>query len=188
MAVSAQSYTLQDWESLEEDDDRELVEGRLEESEMPDVVHETVLRRLLVWLDAYFSVRGGAVFGAGLKFAVLPSRGRIPDLSAFRNPPPRQRGALRSPPDLIVEIVSHSPSDQRRDRIAKVTEYAQFGAVCYCIVDPDARIIEVYQLHERHYVRVAGGSDGVLAIAGFDGLSIDLDALWAEVDRIPPGD
>ncbi len=46
-------YTVEEWEALDEDDDRELVDGVLVESEMVDVVHETVVTRLLVWLDAY---------------------------------------------------------------------------------------------------------------------------------------
>jgi len=181
-------YTIEEWEELDEDDDRELVDGVLVESEVVDVVHESVVKRLLVWLDAYFHARGGAAFASGLKYVVSARRGRIPDLSAFAKLPSRKPGAQRKPADLLIEIVSPTPSDQRRDRIAKVADYASFGAPSYWIVDPAARMIELYELVAGRYVRTGGGAEGVLEIAAFPGLAIDLDALWSEIDRLPPDD
>jgi Uma2 family endonuclease len=178
-------YTIEEWEALDEDDDRELVDGVLVESEMVDVVHESVVGRLHVWLDAYFHPRGGAAFASGLKYAISPRRGRIPDLSAFAELPVRRRGAQRKPADLLVEVISPTPADQRRDRIAKVADYASFGAPSYWIVDPTARVLEIYELHDGRYLRTGGGAEGVLEIAAFPGLSIDLDALWSEIDRLP---
>lgn len=181
-------YTVEEWEALEEDDDRELVDGVLVESEMVDVVHESTVTQLLLALHAYFHPRGGAAFPAGLKFVVAARRGRIPDLSAFAKLPSRKRGARRQPADILVEVVSPTPSDQRRDRIAKVADYAAFGAGQYWIVDPTARTFEIYALRDGQYVRAAGGADGALDVPGYPGLTIDLDALWAEIDRLPEGD
>jgi len=180
-------HTIEEWEALEEDDDRELVDGALVESEMVDVVHETVVSELVAVLRAYFKPRGGAVFPAGLKFAISTRRGRIPDVSAFLELPSRKPGAQRRPADLLVEIVSPTPADQRRDRIAKVADYAAFGAPNYWIVDPVARVLEIYELRDGQYLRAGGAADGVLEIAAFPGLSIDLDALWGETDRLPEG-
>lgn len=177
--------SIEEWEALEEDDDRELVDGVLVESEMVDVVHESVVRELLVVLSAYFKPRGGAVFPAGLKYAVSARGGRIPDVSAFTVLPSRKRGAQRKPADLLVEIVSPTPADQRRDRIAKVADYASFGAPNYWIVDPVARVLEIYELRDGQYVRAGGGAEGILDITSFPELSIDLDALWGEIDRLP---
>jgi len=178
-------HSIEEWEALDEDDDRELVDGVLVESEMVDVVHESVVKRLLVWLDAYFHPRGGAVFASGLKYVVSARRGRIPDLSAFLKLPSRKPKARRKPADLLIEIVTPTPADQRRDRIAKVADYASFGAPSYWIVDPTARVLEIYELHDGRYLRTGGGAEGVLEIAAFPGLSIDLDALWSEIDRLP---
>lgn len=180
-------YSVEDWENLDEDDDRELVDGVLVESEMVDVVHETVVVGLLRALDVYFRPRGGAVYPAGLKFVVGARRGRIPDLSAFASLPDRRRGARRRPADVLVEVLSPAPRDHRRDRIAKVTDYASCGAPNYWIVDPAARTFECFQLREGSYLRVAGASEGTLTVPGFEGLVIDLDALWGEIDRLPEG-
>lgn len=179
-------YTVEAWEALDEDDDRELVDGVLVESEVVDVVHETVVVALMQQLHAYFRPRGGAVYPAGLKYLVAKHSGRIPDVSAFSRPPSRRDGALRRPADILVEVLSRTPNDQRRDRIAKVADYASFGVSNYWIVDPGARTLEIFQLREGNYLRVAGACDGTLAIPGFESLTVDLDALWGEIDRLPP--
>lgn len=81
-------------------------------------------------------------------------------------------------------MLSQHPSDHRRDRIAKVVEYAAFGVSQYWIVDPAARTLELYQLRDGAYVRVAGACDGTLEVPTFDALSIDLDEIWSRLDRL----
>jgi hypothetical protein len=50
--------TLETWAALDEDDSRELVDGRLDDEEVPSANHEAVVRWVLVLLDAYFRPRG----------------------------------------------------------------------------------------------------------------------------------
>lgn len=178
--------TLEEWAGLDEDDSSELVDGTLEEAEVPDAIHEVAVAWLLRALDAHVRPRGGWVFGSGLKLAVGPRRGRLPDLSVFLASAPPRRGLVRTPPDVIVEVVSPTPADQRRDRIAKVDEYALFGARFYWLVDPELRALEVLELRDGRYARAAAATEGVLDVPGLDGLRLDLDALWAEIDRLPP--
>jgi Uma2 family endonuclease len=180
--------TLEEWFALDEDDSRELVDGTLESEEMPTFIHETVVRWLIVLLDSYFRPKGGLVAGSGVKLAVRPRSGRLPDVVCYvagRKPEPR--GLVRLPPDILVEVVSSSPSDERRDRIQKPDEYAGFGVKYYWLVDPDYRSFEVWELdREGRYARVAAAVQGKLErVPGCPGLVVDLDALWAEVDRLP---
>lgn len=178
--------TLEEWAALDEDDSSELVDGALEEAEVPDATHEVAVAWLLRMLDAHVRPLGGWVLGSGLKLAVAPRRGRLPDLSVFLGAPPPRRGVVRRPPDVIVEVVSPTPADQRRDRIAKVDEYAAFGARFYWIVDPGLRAVEILELRDGRYARAAAATSGALAVPGLEGLSLDLDALWGELDRLPP--
>jgi Uma2 family endonuclease len=178
--------SLEEWADLEEDDPRELVDGRLEEAEMPTWAHELVASWLVHTLRAWLVPRGGAVVAAGYKFAVAARTGRIPDVSAWfpGTPKPRlDQSMSRTPPDLAVEIISTEPRDVRRDRIAKHREYAKFGLRSYWMIDPMARTLEVLSLHaDGRYALVLSESAGAHDVPGCEGLRVDLDALWTELD------
>jgi Uma2 family endonuclease len=180
--------TVSQWESLPEDEPGELVDDALVEEEVPDFVHEAVVAWLLHTLREWVLPRGGYVFGSEAKFVVRPSRGRKPDLSVFfsaRGKVPA-RGAGRVPPDIVVEVVSPTPRDGRRDRVEKLDDYAAFGVAYYWIVDPEQRSIEVLERGvDGRFVHALGVLDGrVDRVPGCDGLALDVDALWSEVDGL----
>jgi Uma2 family endonuclease len=179
--------TLDAWERLDEDDSRELVDGRLEDEEVPSAIHEAVVRWLIVLLNAYFEPRGGFVFGSGLKLAVRPRNGRLADVVCYApGRRPEARGLVRVPPDIVVEVVSPSPRDERRDRIEKPDDYGAFGVRYYWIVDPELRSFEIWELGtDGRYVRAASAVEGAIDPApGCNGLRVDLDALWGEVEQL----
>ena len=185
-AARAYELTLEAWGDLPEDEPGELVDGRLEEEEMPTRVHEAVVTWLVYELLTWARPRGARVYGSELKLAVGPRRGRKPDINLFLAGTVRSRGDAplqRHPPDLVIEVVSPRPSDGRRDRVEKPDDYARFGVRFYWIVDPHLRSIEVLERDEQgRYVRALAASAGTIAPPGLDGLTLDLDALWAEVD------
>jgi Uma2 family endonuclease len=81
-----------------------------------------------------------------------------------------------------------SSSDQRRDRIAKLADYAAFGVRFYWLLDPAARTLEILELGaDRRYaqvLRIAGGQ--LSQVPGCAGLTLDLDELWRELDELGP--
>lgn len=179
--------SLDDWASLPEDEEGELVDGRLVAEEMPDAIHETVVSWLVRVLGAWIIERGGFVFGSELRYGVSSRRGRKPDVTMYLPGAklPR-RGVVRVPPSLAIEVVSPTPRDGRRDRVEKPDEYARFGIKHYWIVDPEERTLELFELGaDGRYVRARAAADGKLdGISGLEGLTLDLDALWSEVDRL----
>ena len=133
---------------------------------------------------------GGFVLGSDAKFAISPGRGRKPDIAVFLpggGVPPRW-GVIPTPPDLMVEVVSPTPRDGRRDRIHKMDDYAAFGVRFYWIVDPELRSLELFERNrEGRYTRMLAAAEGRIdRVPGCDGLVLDLDDLWADVDRLPP--
>ena len=186
------AMTDEEWENLPEDEEGELVDGVLVEEEVADWIHEAVVLWLATALRLWAKPRGGYVAGSEVKYILRPGRGRKPDLSMIlpgqKRPPPR--GALRKPAGVLVEVISPSPRDVRRDRIEKLGEYAAFGVRYYWIVDPTMRTFEIYELDGRgSYTQALIASKGKLeSIPGCDGLVLDLDEVWAELDELGEGE
>ncbi|HYX25688.1 MAG TPA: Uma2 family endonuclease [Thermoanaerobaculia bacterium] len=180
--------SLDEWFALPEDEPGELVNGRLEEEEVPDYLHELLVAFLVQLLRNWIRPQGGLVAGSDAKFAVSSRRGRKPDLTVYlpggRRPP--ARGLIRVPPDVAIEVVSPTPRDGRRDRVEKLADYAAFGVAWYWLVDPQLRSLEILQLDSQgRYLHVLGASTGTLQqVPGCEGLTLDLDALWAEIDSL----
>lgn len=180
------------WAALPEGVPGELVDGHLTEEEVPDPLHELAVSWLIALLRAWLAGRGGFVFGSEVKLVVNASGGRKPDVTVYLPgglKPPR-RGPLRAPPDVAIEVISPSPRDERRDRIEKMAEYAAFGIRHYWLLDPALGSLEMFELGgDRRYAKVVGITSGIVEdIPGCPGLSLSLDALWEELERLGPED
>jgi len=180
--------TIEDWAALPEDTEGELVDGRLVEEEMPDAIHESIVMELALRLSAWARPGDGRVYGSELKLRISARRGRKPDLSLYLDGRrPEARGAVATLPDVIIEVVSPRPRDGTRDRVEKVEEYGGAGVRFYWIVDPELRAIEILELGaDGRYVRMLGASGGRIEVPGCEGLTLDLDELWSEIDRLNP--
>ena len=179
--------TLEEWAAMPEDESGELVDGWLVEEEVADYEHETILSVINAVLRAWTAPKGGFVAGSEAKFAVGPEQGRKPDLSVFlpgRNVPPR-RGPIHVPPDIMIEVVSPTRIDARRDRVEKIHDYAAFDVRWYWIIDPTTRTLEILELGEdRRYMLARAATEGYVTLPGCGELTLDLTALWAETDRL----
>ena len=178
--------TLAQWADMDEDEPGELVDGRLVEEEEVGALHDAIVAWLIGVLAHWLGPRG-LVLVSDTRFGVSPRRGRKPDAAVYlqgRKPP--AHGLVTTPPDIMIEVVSGRPKDARRDRVEKMNEYAAFGVRSYWIVDPALRSFEVFELDAKgRYVKVIGALDGMVeSVPGCEGLSIDLDTLWALADRL----
>lgn len=193
IAMTAQplvTMTLEEWADLEEDAEGELVDGILVEEEVPSFLHEVVVAWLVHALLNWLGDKGW-VASSEAKFAVRPRRGRKPDVSVYlagRRPP--AHGLVRVPPDIVVEVISPSTRDERRDRIDKYDDYAAFGVRWYWLLDPAFRILEIYELGpDGRYARACAAADApVDPVPGCAGLVLDMPALWGRLDRLEGAD
>lgn len=185
---AAPELTLDEWFALPEDEPGELVDGRLEEEEVADYLHELLVILLGRLLGNWIFPQGGLVAGSEAKFVVGSRSGRKPDLTVYLpgSRRPAARGLIRVPPDIAIEIVSPTPRDGRRDRVEKLVDYAAFGVAWYWLLDPQLRSLEVLELDTQgRYLHVLGASTGTLQeIPGCEELTLDLDALWAAIDSL----
>jgi Uma2 family endonuclease len=178
--------SLAEWFALAEDERGELVDGRLVEEEVPNYVHEILVILLGSLLRGWFVPRGGFVGGSETKLAVGPKQGRKPDLTVYfaGTSLPSSTGIITQPPDIAIEIVSPTPRDGRRDRVEKVVDYAAFRVRYYWILDPQLRSLEILKRGPQgRYEHLRGATEGKIDIPGSDGFILDLDAVWAEIER-----
>lgn len=183
----AKLMTVDQWAALDEDVEGELIDGVLEEEEVPSILHEAIVVWLGAILGAWARRRRGFTTGSETKLAVGPRRGRKPDLSIFLPPhlPAASDTLVRVPAHVVIEIVSPRPRDTRRDRVEKLTDYARAHVHYYWIVDPQIRSLEVYELgRDGRYAVALTATDGRVRLPGCPGLRLDLTALWNEAASV----
>jgi Uma2 family endonuclease len=77
----------------------------------------------------------------------------VPDLAGWRRerlPVFPDEAFFPLAPDWICEVLS--PGTERIDRVIKMPIYAEHGAQWLWLVDPDQRTLEVFRLHEGHWL------------------------------------
>jgi len=146
-------WTSADLELFPDDGKRyEIVDGELFVSKQPDWHHQLVCTRLLAALSQWSSetaagvpnLAPGVIFGPEDDVApdvVWVSRERLPSVL-------REDGKLHGAPDLVIEVLSPGPTNERRDREVKLKLYSQRGVREYWIVDWRGRQVEVYRREE----------------------------------------
>lgn len=118
--------TLEEWAALDEDAEGELVDGFLVEEEVGSFLHEAAVAWLIEKLRGWARPRGGYVFASNVRYRIHDRTGRKPDVTLHFAAPKPGRGDLQtSMPDVLVEVVTPRPRDERRDRVEKMTDYAQ---------------------------------------------------------------
>lgn len=146
----------------------ELDDGVLVVSPAPVPIHQRVLHRLQVILDADCPPGLELLPGPGVEISEIQYR--IPDLVVVRSASLALTDKnVTRPPVLVVEIAS--PSTAHYDRNRKKAVYAEFGIPAYWIVvpDPDRPSITAYELTGGAYAETgrAEGNQGFATTTPF---------------------
>jgi Uma2 family endonuclease len=141
--------TAEDLYALPDDDqDYELVEGRLVVSEPPGFGHGEIALHIGAMLLGFVRPRGlgAVVVESGYVLARRPDTVRGPDVSFVRaDRRPAREVAHRyyeGAPDLAVEILS--PDDRATEVARKVAGYLRAGTQAVWVVDPEDRTVVVH--------------------------------------------
>ena len=141
----------------------EIIDGELHVSKQPSWHHQYATNRVGVALDVWSEATGhgvtlpapGVIFAADDDVApdvVWISRERLATLQD-------EAGHLRGAPELVVEVLSPGPANERRDRELKLQLYSRQGVQEYWIVDWRARQVEVYR-REREGLQLVATLSG----------------------------
>lgn len=139
-------------EWADEDTLAEWVDGRIEMSSPASSRHQEIAGILYEVFTIYSQLYDlGKVLQSPFQMK-LPGKkgsGREPDLLflAKSNLSRLEKGLVRGPADLVVEVVS--PESEWRDRYDKFQEYAAGGVNEYWLIDPEQEQAEFYVLDEQ---------------------------------------
>jgi len=161
-----------------EDLKAEVLGGELITSPRPHPRHGRVQAILSAEISGPFDVGRGGPGGWWIlvepDVAFGPHDIVAPDLVGWRRQrvpafPDEQPIAIR--PDWICEVLS--PRTAGRDRTVKADLYLRAGVPHYWLVDPQARILEAFEIQDGRWIRLGAWTDGdEAAIPPFDAIEI----------------
>jgi Uma2 family endonuclease len=174
-----------DLEALPENVVGEIVAGTLYVSPRPAMPHACAASQLGgVMFEPFNRGRGGpggwfVIDEPELHFGedVL-----VPDLAGWRRERmplmPRTQGVTLAP-DWVCEVLS--PSTMALDRVAKLPVYAREHVRHVWLVDPGARMLEVFRLDGERYT-LLGTHAGAARVRAepFEAIELELAILWGE--------
>jgi Uma2 family endonuclease len=146
MPDTARRYTVEEVLAFPNDGNRyELVHGELLVSPAPRYLHQLVVTRLcgllVAYLNRYRDLAQPLVSPADITWGTEDDLAQ-PDVFVV---PVRETGyewsGIRT---LLLAVEVLSPSTARYDRITKRQLYQEHGVLTYWVVDPDARLVEVW--------------------------------------------
>ncbi|MEO1127670.1 MAG: Uma2 family endonuclease [Cyanobacteria bacterium J06639_16] len=146
-------WTVADLELLPDDGRRyEIVGGELFVTRAPHWRHQNVSVKIVTALENWSaqSDLGEPAINPGLIFSAVDSV--IPDVVWASHERLEKMlddaGHLIAAPELVVEVLSPGPENERRDREAKLKIYSAYGVLEYWIADHEQRKIEVYRRNQ----------------------------------------
>lgn len=172
------SWTEQEYLALDAGRQIEFDRGCVEVLDLPTKEHQRMVRFLFLLLNEFVTSRRlGEVFFAPLPVRLWNEKYREPDL-IFVKHGREDIGKYPNGADLVIEIVSDSPSDRKRDLETKVSEYEIAGIQEYWVVDPQQSRLLLHQLVQSKYV-VESFSRGQMALSNtLKGFTVDIAELF----------
>lgn len=143
-------WTIEDLENLPNNSNRyEIIDGEVFGTRSPHILHQFVVgavhSELRMWLVQ--TKLGMAAIAPGVIFSEADAV--IPDIIWISTDRQAQiideSGHLTGSPEPIVEVLSESTADKKRDRETKLKLYSVQGVIEYWIADRWLKSIEVYR-------------------------------------------
>jgi Uma2 family endonuclease len=166
----------------------EYTDGRLEFLPMPTEIHEALTQFLFLALYQFVHQWNlGKVYCNGIRLRIQPRKLRLPDVIFLHRDHFRARhNRVWDRADLVMEVVSDSPGDRRRDYETKLKDYAEAHVAEYWIIDPERQVVIVHQLSGEQYSQPGEYRRGQRAVSALlEGFGFDVASLFAAAENIP---
>ena len=182
--------TYKDLEKLPPELVAEIVDGELHASPRPAPRHAWASSRLMSRVGPpYADGHGGP---GGWVILVEPEVHfrkdvLVPDLAGWRRarlPRLPATAYFSVAPDWVCEVIS--PSTVALDRAKKLSVYGREGVCHLWLIDPVARIVEVFRLVRRRWtVAATHAGNETVRLEPFNEFELDLSALWSDDAAAP---
>ncbi len=175
-------YRRCDYMTLPDEPRCELLYGRFYLSPSPLPVHQVIVGELFRLLADVADRTDGVAMVAPMDVHLVDHSVVQPDVMFISR---RRREVIETwvegPPDLLVEVLS--PGTASRDRVYKLNLYREHGIGEYWVVDPGRRRIAFLVREGDEFLERAPDGAMYRSVAVPE-IELDMDALWAAVDRV----
>lgn len=145
MPDTARRYTVDEVLAFPDDGNRyELVDGELLVTPAPASKHQIVVTELTICIGQYLKRRPGIGRLLIAPADITWDREQLVQPDIFVVPAGEVTSSWASIRTLLLAVEVVSPSSARGDRLTKRRLYQRQGVATYWIVDPDARLVEVW--------------------------------------------
>lgn len=145
MPDTARRYTVDEVLAFPNDGNRyELVDGELLVTPAPLPRHQMVVTRLTLWIGRYLEKHASLAQLFVSPADITWDREKLVQPDLFVVPAREVTSSWTSVRTLLLAVEVISPSSARGDRLTKRRLYQRRGVATYWIVDPDARLGEVW--------------------------------------------
>lgn len=143
-------FTIEDYYRLPDDARVELIDGVLYDMAVPTWIHQIIANQIGNFINNYIKKKKGECIVLVTPMDVqLDSDERTmvqPDVLILCDRDKIRKRSLYGAPGFVVEILS--PSTRKKDITIKLRKYKNAGVREYWIVDPDKKVIYVYEFAE----------------------------------------
>lgn len=168
-------YTIEDIYALPDGERAELIDGKMYAMAPPNRRHQDIVFSLSRKIADYIESKSGDCKIYLAPFAVFlneDDRNYVePDISVICDLNKLNDKGCIGAPDWIVEIVS--PGSRKMDYYKKLFKYRTAGVREYWVVDPDRRIVTVYEFEHDNMEEYSFGEDVPAGI--YDGFSVRVE-------------
>jgi Uma2 family endonuclease len=180
MATVTRLLTYEEWLKLPpvEDGTDEVVKGELRFMPPTRYPLAEIIQLLIAAFLPQVDSKQVSILGSnfGLMISREPLTCRSPDLALYwRDKIVIRDGLYYSPPDLIVEIIS--PSENQKRKNEKIEDYASIGVPEVWVFSPVEKSVEVWRLDGGRLVKVADVG-AMLEPIRFPGVRVDPATIW----------
>lgn len=172
VAKKLEPYTIEDIYALPEGVRAELIDGQIYYMAPPNRRHQDIIFSLSRKIADYIEAKNGGCKVYLAPFAVFlneDDRNYVePDISIICDFNKLNDKGCVGAPDWIIEIVS--PSSRKIDYYNKLFKYRTAGVREYWVVDPDRKIVTVYEFEHDNMEEYAFDEDVPVGI--YEGFSI----------------